>query len=72
MPARAASAAITEPPAPEPTTQTSHVSVACSPLTEASESVLGASAADGAAEIGPGYPSASQLAFSPVPSSGIP
>ena len=45
---------MTDPPAPEPTTHTSHSNVACSPETEASEIVFGASSGDGAREIGPG------------------
>ena len=54
LPAAAALAAITDPPAPEPTTHTSQLSVAVSPLTSATSMVFGACAADGAAEAGPG------------------
>ncbi len=68
MPAFAHSAAMTPPPAPDPTTQTSHDSVAVSPETSATVIVLGACSALGGGALGPGKPIASQLGLLPFAS----
>jgi hypothetical protein len=54
LPACAQRDAITEPPEPEPTMQTSAASVALGPDTSSTAIVFGAASAVGAREVGPG------------------
>ena len=54
LPAFCSSAAITAPPAPEPITQTSALSVSDSPSTVVIEIVFGASSGLGGGDSGPG------------------